>query len=198
MIGDLLGSETTVELSRRRFTVTDYMRLAESGILAEEERVELIRGEIVETPPISIAHVSIKMHLVALFTRTFADWALVGINNPVQLDEFSLPQPDVVLLRSRENYYSDRHPGPNDVMLVIEIADASIDYDRWVKAPLFGSSGVMEFWIINVPAQQIEVYRDPRPNGYRTATIYASAEEVSPLAFPDVSLCLNTILGTST
>lgn len=137
MFAEILENDARVDLSLRRFTVAEYMRLAESGILAEEERVELIKGEIVETPPISIAHVSTKNRLVALLTRTFADRALVGINNPVQLDEFSLPQPDVVLLHLKENYYSDRHPGPDDVRLIVEVAEASIDYDRWVKAPLF-------------------------------------------------------------
>lgn len=190
-----MGNDACVDLSLRRFTVAEYMRLAESGILAEEERVELIKGEIVETPPISIAHVSTKNRLVALLTRTFADRALVGINNPVQLDEFSLPQPDVVLLHLKENYYSDRHPGPDDVRLIVEVAEASIDYDRWVKAPLFGSAGIKELWIVNLQARQIEVYREPRPDGYRTVTRYMPGEMLSSLAFADVVLKVEDILG---
>ena len=190
-----MGNDACVDLSLRRFTVAEYMRLAESGILAEDERIELIRGEIVETPPISIAHVSTKNRLVALLTRTFAERTLVGINNPVQLYEFSLPQPDVVLLRLKENYYSDRHPGPNDVLLVVEIADASVDYDRWVKAPLFGSACVMEYWIVNLPERQFEVFREPRPDGYRTMTRYLPGDTLTPLALPDVVLKVEDILG---
>lgn len=193
---ELVDETTQVEIKRRRFTVDELLRLAEIGFLGVDERVELIQGEMVEMSPISEGHASSVMRLTWLLSSIFGQRALPNIQNPVQLNDETLVQPDVALLRPREDFYSTRHPGPEDVLLLIEVSDATLRYDRRVKAALYGAAGVMEYWIINLPKRLIEVYREPQPDGYRTLTRYAPGETLSPLAFPDVMLPVSDILGT--
>lgn len=193
----LIKEMTQLEVKRRRFTVADLLRLAEIGFLADDERIELIEGEIVEMSPISEGHASTVMRLVWLFSRVFGQRALLNVQNPIQLDEVTLPQPNVALLRPRDDFYSQRHPGPADILLLIEISDTTLAYDRRVKTALYNAAGVIEYWIINLPDHVIEVYREPRPDGYRTMTRYAPGETLSPLAFADVALNVDEILGTS-
>lgn len=196
MVMELVDETTQVEIKRRRFTVDELLRLAEIGFLGVDERVELIQGEMVEMSPISEGHASSVMRLTWLLSSIFGQRALPNIQNPVQLNDETLVQPDVALLRPREDFYSTRHPGPEDVLLLIEVSDATLRYDRRVKAALYGAAGVMEYWIINLPKRLIEVYREPQPDGYRTLTRYAPGETLSPLAFPDVMLPVSDILGT--
>lgn len=197
MIMDLVEETTQVEMKRRRFTVADFLRLAEIGFLADDERVELIRGEIIEMSPISEGHASTVMRLVSLLSRMFGQRALLSVQNPVQLDDATLPQPDVALLRPRDDFYGQRHPGPEDTLLLIEVSDTTLTYDRRVKTALYSAAGVMEYWIINLQKRQIEVYREPQSEGYRTMTRYAPGETLSPLAFPEVQLDITEILGTN-
>ena len=197
MIMDLVEETTQVEMKRRRFTVADFLRLAEIGFLADDERVELIRGEIIEMSSISEGHASTVMRLVSLLSRMFGQRALLSVQNPVQLDDATLPQPDVVLLRPRDDFYGQRHPGPEDTLLLIEVSDTTLTYDRRVKTALYSAAGVMEYWIINLQKRQIEVYREPQSEGYRTMTRYAPGETLSPLAFPEVQLDITEILGTN-
>jgi Uma2 family endonuclease len=195
MAMELVEETTQVEVKRRRFTVVELLRLAEIGFLGIDERVELIQGEIVEMSPISQGHASSVMRLTSLLSREFGRQALLNVQNPVQLDDDTLPQPDVALLRPQDDFYSRRHPGPEDILLLIEVSDTTLSYDRRVKTALYGAAGVLEYWIINLPKQVIEVYREPRPNGYRTAMTYAPGETLSPLAFVDVVLSVDDVLG---
>lgn len=191
--GEILDRE---EGKRRPFSVGDYLCLAESGILQETERVELIWGEIIKMSPIDIAHASTLNRLVWLLMNVLGKQAILSIQNPVKLSEESLPQPDIAVLRFQVGFYSERHASPDDILLLIEVANSSLKYDRRVKSALYGSAGIADYWIINLPARQIEVYREPRPNGYRTVTHYAPGETLSPLAFPDITLNVDDILGT--
>ena len=197
MIMDLVEETTQVEMKRRRFTVADFLRLAEIGFLADDERVELIRGEIIEMSSISEGHASTVMRLVSLLSRMFGQRALLSVQNPVQLDDATLPQPDVALLRPRDDFYGQRHPGPEDTLLLIEVSDTTLTYDRRVKTALYSAAGVMEYWIINLQKRQIEVYREPQSEGYRTMTRYAPGEMLSPLAFPDINLKVDEIIGAN-
>ena len=197
MIMDLVEETTQVEMKRRRFTVADFLRLAEIGFLADDERVELIRGEIIEMSSISEGHASTVMRLVSLLSRMFGQRALLSVQNPVQLDDATLPQPDVALLRPRDDFYGQRHPGPEDTLLLIEVSDTTLTYDRRVKTALYSAAGVMEYWIINLQKRQIEVYREPQSEGYRTTTRYAPGEMLSPLAFPDINLKVDEIIGAN-
>lgn len=192
---EFVEETTQVEIKRRRFTVAELLHLAKIGFLGDDERVELIRGEIVEMSPISEGHASSVMRLTSLLSTEFGQRALLNVQNPIQLDDDTLPQPDVALLRPRDDFYSRRHPGPEDVLLLIEVSDTTLPYDRRVKAALYSAAGVLEYWIINLPKRIIEVYRQPQPEGYRTMTRYAPGETLSPLVFPDVVLNVNEVLG---
>ncbi len=186
-----------VELKRRRFTVADYRQMTEAGLFAENSRVELLWGEVVEMSPIYITHIAILNRLVWLLTDALGKEVIVSVQNPVQLSDESLPQPDIAVLRFQDNFYSERYIGPDDVLLLIEVADSSLSYDRRVKSKLYGAAGITDYWIINLPEQQVEVYREPRPDGYRTLTRYAPGETLSPLAFSDVALNIDDIIGTT-
>lgn len=196
MIAEPVETTTEVELTRHRFTVAEYLRMAEVDLLGQDSRVELIGGEIVEMSPIYIAHTSTVKRLISLLTRQLGERIILGVQDPVQLSDDSLPQPDIAVLQPQDNFYSERHPGPDDILLLIEVADTSLRYDRRVKSKLYGAAGIADYWIVNLPARQIEVYREPRPNGYRTVTHYAPGETLSPLAFPDITLMIDEVLGT--
>lgn len=184
-----------VELARRRFTAAEFLRLVEIGVLAEGDRVELIQGDLIEMSPIYITHISTLNRLVWLLSNALGKQVILSVQNPVQLSEDNLPQPDVAIFRFQEEFYSEQHAKPEDILLIIEVADSSLRYDQRVKSKLYGTAGIADYWIVNLPERQIEVYREPRPNGYRTVTTYAPGETLSPLAFPDVVLQVEQIMG---
>jgi Uma2 family endonuclease len=184
-----------VQILRRRFTIEEYYLMAKAGILGEDDRVELIDGEIVEMPPIGIPHASHVDRLNRLFTLRLGESAIVRVQNPVRLSEHSEPQPDIALLRPRDDFYTSAHPGPQDVLLVIEIADTSIDYDRQVKAPLYARAGIPEYWLVDLTGQRIEVYRDPAAGEYRQVRLVRRSERLAPEALPLLELSSSDILG---
>ena len=192
---ELVEETTQVEFKRRRFTVAELLHLSKIGFLGIDERVELIRGEIVEMSPIGEDHASSVMRLNVLLSSVFGRRLYVNVQNPLRLDDETLTQPDVTLLRPRDDFYSRQHRGPEDVLLLIEVSDTTLAYDRRVKADLYSAAGVLECWIINLPKRVIEVYSEPRPDGYRTVTRYAPGETLSPLAFADVVLNVEDVLG---
>jgi len=184
-----------VQLLRRRFNVEEYYLMAKAGILNEDDRVELIDGEIVEMPPIGIPHASNVDRLAHLFFLHVGQRAIVRVQNPVQLSEHSEPQPDLALLRPRDDFYASAHPGPADVLLLIEIADTSIDYDREVKAPLYARADITEYWLVDLARQRIEVYRDPAAGEYRQLRLVRRDERLAPEALPFLELSSSDILG---
>jgi Uma2 family endonuclease len=185
-----------IELSRRHFTVDDYYRMAEAGILREDDRVELIEGEIIEMLPIGSLHASVVDRLSAFFlTQVPRDQAQVRSQNPVRLNDRSEPLPDVCLLQPKADYYASGHPGPEDVLLLIEVSDSTIAYDRGVKLPLYARSGIPEVWIVDLSAEAIEIYREPSDGAYRSASVARRGEQVSPAALPEVKLAVDSILG---
>jgi Uma2 family endonuclease len=186
-----------VLLARRRFTVDEYYRMAEAGILTEDDRVELIEGEIVEMPPIGRRHAACVDGIAELFFRNFVDVARTRNQNPVRLSEYNEPEPDVALLRRRPDFYSSGHPTPEDVLLLVEVADTSLVMDRRVKMPLYARSGIPETWLVDLDAEAIFVHRDPSPDGYRTVQAVRPGETLAPLAFPDRPLAAADILGAS-
>lgn len=185
----------TVQVSRRRFTVDEYHRMLAGGILAEDDRVELIDGEIIEMAPIGSRHAACVKRLNALFSRYIGDRAVIGIQDPVRLGDYSEPQPDLVLLRPRPDYYAGGHPGPEDILLLVEVAESSGEYDRQVKLPLYARHGVREVWLVDLAGEAVEVYREPGPAGYRVVRRAGRGETVSPGARPDLALAVDDILG---
>jgi Uma2 family endonuclease len=184
-----------LEVTRRRFTVKEYHQMADAGILTEDDRIELIEGEIIEMSPIGPVHSGDVDRLAELFFRTFADVAQVRVQNPIVLSDDTEPQPDVTLLRRRPDYYTSGLPGPDDVFLVVEIADTSLAYDRRVKMALYAGSGIVEYWLIDLNSETVAVYRDPGPEGYGTTRVARRGERLAPAAFPDRELTVEALLG---
>ena len=176
-----------VELPRRLFTVEEYHRLAEAGILGADERVELIEGEIVEMAPIGPRHVGCVINATRLFITRLGDRAVVSPQNPVVIRPRSEPQPDLLLLRPRAVSYSRELPTSEDVLLAVEVADTTVRFDRLVKARLYARAGILEFWLCLAMEGALEVYRAPAADGYTSVTLHGPGQTVSPLAFHDVS-----------
>jgi Uma2 family endonuclease len=179
-----------VAIERWRFTVEDYHRMAEAGILTEDDRVELIDGEIVRMSPIGDPHIASVNRCNRTFSRAVGDRALVSIQNPIDLDPYNEPQPDVALLRPRADDYERGKARPADVLLVIEVADSSVDSDRRIKFPRYAAAGVREAWLLDLEGDALEVYREPRDDGYALVRRYRRGERVAPEALPDVQVAV--------
>jgi Uma2 family endonuclease len=185
-----------VVLNKRRFTIEEYDRMAEAGVLPPEDRVELIEGEIVEMSPIGTPHAGVVNRLNYVFSSRLGGRAIVQIQNPIALPPVvSVPQPDVALLRSRQDFYSKARPLPGDVLLVVEVMETSADYDRGVKLPLYGKAGVIETWLVDLGASAVEVYRRPAGERYQDTRVVSTGKSITLHAFPDVTLTLADILG---
>jgi Uma2 family endonuclease len=182
------------EARLRRFTREEYHRMAEAGILHEDDRVELIEGEIVLMTPIGRRHAACVAELNRLLVPAVGQRALLWPQNPITLPNESEPQPDIVLLRPRADRYLQDDAHPEDVLLLVEVADTSQRYDRLVKLPLYGRAGVPEVWIVDLPGEVIEVYRRPTSSGYAEMEQIGRGGVVAPLAFPDIVLSVDTIL----
>jgi len=177
------------------FTTDEYHRMATAGILAEDDRVELIEGEIIRMSPIGSPHASSVDRLTSLLTRRLGRRAIVRVQGPVVLDRRSEPQPDVTVLKPREDFYATEHPGPKDVLLLIEVADTSGGYDRGTKLPLYARAGIREVWIVDVVERTLEVYRQPTLRTYRERLEPSHKQTVSPVAFPRTTLRVSEIVG---
>ena len=184
-----------IEPLKKLYTVTEYYALVDEGVLREDDRVELIEGEIRHMPPIGSQHAAGTNRLNLLFHRGLGDRATVSVRGPVRLSEISEPAPDLLLLRFREDFYASRHPRPEDVLLLVEVADSSLGYDQGTKAPLYARHGIPEVWTEALGRTTLEVYRDPSPQGYRDVRTLRRGDRISPLAFPDLVLEVSAILG---
>jgi len=173
---------------KHTFTVTDYHRMAEAGILRAEDRVELIEGEIVDMAPIGNRHHSAVDRLNELFVQKLAGKAIVRVQGSVRLNDRNEPRPDLVILRRRDDFYATTFAGPADTLLLIEVADTSLAFDRDVKAPLYARTGIAEFWLVDVETRAITVFREPGAGGYRSETTVRGSQAVSPLALPDLAI----------
>lgn len=182
------------QVTRRKFTVEEYHLLARAGILKEDDRVELVEGEIVEMSPIGSRHAACVARLTAWAGR-LQGRAVAWVQNPVRLGDFAEPQPDLALLRPRADFYAAAHPTPEDVLLVVEVAETSSDYDRQVKVPLYARWGIPEAWLVDLDRDHVEVYRDPSADGYRHVRAVPRGERLAPAAFPDLSLQADDVLG---
>ncbi len=184
-----------VELLRRKFTVKQYHQMAQAGILTEDDRVELIRGEIVEMSAVGRRHAACVNRLNALFYQRLAEVVIVGVQNPVELDDNSEPQPDLALLQPRPDFYEAGHPQSEDILLLVEVADTTVESDRDVKIPLYAENGITEVWLVDINAQCLEVYRQPSDNGYLNIQNYYRGQTVFVQAFPNVSFTVDEVLG---
>lgn len=183
------------QLLRRLFTVKEYHRMAEAGILREDDRLELLRGEIIQMSPIGSRHAATVNRLVRVFTQKLGDRIILAAQNPVELDDYSEPQPDIALLRPRDDFYASGHPKPEDVLLLVEVADSTVKFDRTVKIPLYAEDGIAEVWLVNLPAQCIEVHRQPTVAGYQQIERFNPQQSLFVQALADVEIAVREILG---
>lgn len=186
--------DTEVLPARRRFSVDEYERMTQVGILHEDDRVELIDGEIFELAPIGSRHAARVTFLGRWFITRLGERATVSIQSPVQLSDESELEPDLVLLRPRSDDYEHALPGPGDVLLLIEVADTSLAYDRDVKLPRYARAGIPEIWIVALTSSQVLVYGDPSPAGYRRTLTLGRGDTLSSAAFPDLRLSVDGLL----
>jgi Uma2 family endonuclease len=169
--------------------------MGEAGVLTEDDRVELLDGAIIRMSTIGPPHASTVARLTVFLVRRFGKHATVWVQNPIVLDRWSEPQPDLCLLAPRANFYADVHPRPRDVLLGVEVMASSRAYDRDLKLPLYAKAELREVWLVDLKAQTIAVYRRPALRGYREERTYAPGETITPLGFPRARVRVKDILG---
>jgi|KBSSwiStaDraftv2_1062776.scaffolds.fasta_scaffold110870_1 Uncharacterized protein conserved in cyanobacteria len=183
-----------VDTAKRRFTADEYQRMGDAGIFPPGDRVELIDGEILTMSPIGSAHAAAVNRANRLLVLATDGRALVAVQNPIRLNPFSEPQPDLVLLRPRDDFYRSAHPGPADVLLVIEIAETTLRYDRDVKAPLYARNGIGEYWLVDLTGHTVTLHTAPDNNAYRDVATLARGQMLRPLQLPDCAITVDDLL----
>ena len=189
-----LAAETAAMPEKRKFTVAEYYRMAEVGILGPEERVELIEGEVLVMAPPGPLHSGNVDRSNEGFAARRDERFIVRIQNPLRLDSGCEPEPDVMLLRRREDYYTTAHPTPADTLLVMEVADSSLEYDRGTKAHIYGRAGVPQTLVANLPGDCVEGFEQPGPEGYARHTIYRRGDKIRLVALPDLEVAVEDLL----
>jgi len=179
-----------------RLNVSQYHQMSEAGIFSENDKVELINGEIIEMSPIGRRHTACVNRLNSVFSQLLGKKVIVAVQNPIILNNLSEPEPDIALLQPRADFYESGHPQPQDIFLLIEVADSSLEYDRDVKIPLYASSGITEVWLVDIYEQVIIVYRYPSENGYSDIQKLSRGEKISIQAFSEINLVVDDILGS--
>jgi len=182
-------------VKRYRFTVDQYHQMGKVGIFHPDCRVELVNGEIFEMSPIDPWHSGIVMWLTHRFSGGLRGRAIVNVQNPAIVDPRSEPQPDLMLLKPRADFYRRAHPTPEDALLVVEVANTSLGHDLRRKLPLYARTGVTEVWIVNRRADAVDVFRGPTADGYREHSIRGRGDYVAPAAFPNLRLSVDELLG---
>jgi Uma2 family endonuclease len=184
----------TYTLTRKLIDTVAYHRMGEVGILTEHDRVELIHGEIIEMSPIGSLHASVLNRISNFLNQNLGKRAIISIQNPIYISDLSEPQPDVAILKPAPDFYAKQHPGGKDTLLIVEVADTSLAYDREVKLPLYAAVGVPEYWLVNLKDREIEAYHTPLDNTYKTRNLYRPGDALTFYAF-DLSVAVNDLLG---
>jgi Uma2 family endonuclease len=178
---------------RHPISVEEYLRMGEGNVFAPDARLELIEGEIIEMAPIGPPHAAAGTILARRFTHAVGDSAIVWIQNPLRINDRSMPQPDVAVLRPRADTYAHSHPGPSDVLLVVEVSDTTLRFDVSAKMPLYARAGIVEAWVVDVEAGLVRVSRDADAGGYRTSFTVAGNERVRSLAASGVEITVSEL-----
>ena len=185
----------SLQIQRRWFNVDEYYRMTDAGILSPDDRVELIEGEVIRMSPIGKFHASCVNRITSLFTELVGRRAIVSVQNPVHLNDFSEPQPDIALLKPRDDFYASRHPGPEDVLLIVEVADTSASYDRAVKMPLYAQAGIPDVWLADLPADFVGVFASPVNGRYQTVREVGRGETLTLHSLPETTVRVEDLLG---
>lgn len=185
----------SVEIVRRHFNITEYYRMAAAGVFSEDDRVELIEGEIIEMNPIGSRHAACVGRLTEFLGQSISRKAIVWVQNPVQVNDYSEPLPDVALLKRRDDFYARANPQPSEVLLIIEVADSSVEYDRDIKIPLYAAAAIPEVWLVNLAQETIESYTQPVGGAYREIRIVKRGETIASKSIPALIINADAILG---
>ncbi|MCA1629883.1 MAG: Uma2 family endonuclease [Acidobacteria bacterium] len=183
------------KLAKRWISAVEYERMGEAGIFPPDARLELIEGDIFEMSPIGSPHAACVDTLTLLFTELAQRRFIVRVQNPIRLDDFSEPQPDLTLLRWREDFYRGAHPTPADVLLVVEVADTTVVTDRTIKVPLYARAGVAEVWVVNIPEERVEIYTGPAGEAYQTAAESGRGERAQSPTVEGLSVSVDELFG---
>jgi Uma2 family endonuclease len=185
----------SVQFKKHYFSVQDYHRMVEVGLLSEDSRVELIEGEIIEMSPIGSTHGGTVKRSSALLNRALGEILVISVQDPIRLDDFSEPQPDLALLKPRKDFYSKSHPTPEDVLVLIEVADSSLSYDRNVKLPLYARAGIPEVWLMVLQKELIEIHSHPKNGKYQKVQRLKRGKTLISQILPEFCCRVEDLLG---
>ncbi len=188
--------EKTAAVIPKRFLVADFHRMMEAGILPEESGWEVIDGYLIDKMTIGSNHAGTVNRLNQKLTILLAGKAIIAVQNPLHVDEYNEPEPDIALLKPREDFYTKSLPQPEDVLLVIEVSDSTVEYDRAIKKGLYASAEIAEFWLVNLKENTIECYSQPKNGSYRLAQILEKGEAVKSPTIENLTLRVEEILAS--
>lgn len=184
----------TVQLTRRLFTADEYERMIAAGVFQEDDRLELLEGEIIAMRPIDARHAACVNRLGALFYRALPQSVMVSTQNPIRLSDRSEPQPDFALVHARPDFYAQVLPTPSDVLLLVEVAEATLAYDRDIKVPRYAQAGIPEVWLVNIVNGLIVRYAQPTPHGYQDIHQVYPGQIIVSLSIAGLTMQVNDIL----
>lgn len=185
----------SVQFQKHLFDVHEYHRMAEVGLLAEDVRVELIEGEIIEMSPIASSHAGTVRRTTALLNRLLGRTVIISVQDPIRLNDFSEPQPDLAVLKPREDFYSRAHPTASDVLAAIEVSDTSLQYDRNVKLPLYARSGIPEVWLIVLHKGVVEIHSQPKGGKYQKIQRLKRGKSLTSPTIPGLVCKIEDLIG---
>lgn len=183
-----------VQIPRRVWTADEYHQMAKAGILSEDDRVELIDGEIVEMSPIGSRHAGCVNRIVAFLQQKIGQSTIISVQNPIRLSDYTEPQPDIAVLRLRADFYADAHPTPQDVLLVIEVVETSLAYDRDIKLPRYANAAIPEVWLIDLTSALITHYAVPRNGVYADVLQVKHGSAIRSTVFPDLLASVDDLI----
>ena len=182
-------------LMRKKFCTKEIYKMMEVGILPEESGWELIDGEIIHTTTIGSKHASIVKKLNKKLTALVGDKAIISVQDPIHINEYNEPEPDIAIIQPREDFYAESHPLPQDILLLFEISDSTVRYDREIKKTLYAEAEIVEFWLVNLIEHTIECYSSPKNGNYRLVKIVGAGEAAESVSVENLSLRVDEILG---
>jgi Uma2 family endonuclease len=185
-----------MELTTYKFTTEEYQLMGKAGILHPEARVELINGEIIVMSPTGLKHSVVINRLTRFLVKKIDEAGIVSVQNPFRIPDYSEPQPDILILRPRDDFYANKFPLPEDILLLIEVADSSLRYDQTIKLSLYAEHRIPEYWIVNLERDILEIYRQPQNKSYLKQTLVDNPQVTfAPIAFPEITMTLKDIYG---
>ena len=190
-----LEKETVFKAVPKRFSVADVHKMTEAGILPEESGHEIIDGYIIDKMSIGSKHAGTVKKINRILSVIMGNGAIISVQDPIYVDDFNEPEPDIALLKPRKDFYAESHPKPADVLLLIEVSDSTLEYDRNFKIPLYAESEIREFWIVNLRDKTVEIYTSPKNGSYRSTRILETGETIESNAAANLKLTVDEILG---